>query len=156
MKRGEMGRRGLSPLIATILLIAFAAALGTLIMTWALPDGQLRTADDPCLNVQLELQQLPGAQAICYSQNSREMRFIVKNVGETHVPALRLRITNRQFEITERDVRAQLEPGGAGNYHLEYNVPSPNGLIATIIPLVGDNLRACPAVEIEVSDISVC
>ena len=33
-KRRRMGKRGLSPLIATVLLVAFSIALGSVIMSW--------------------------------------------------------------------------------------------------------------------------
>ena len=49
-------KKGVSPLIATILLIAFAVALGTVIMNWGLSLGS--SSDDPCAKVALELKKM--------------------------------------------------------------------------------------------------
>lgn len=154
-KRGEIGRRGLSPLIATIILIAFAAALGTLIMTWAVPSERPTAITDPCRGVHVELQELPGANAICYSQNTREIRFLIKNSGEQPIHSLRLRAVNRQLELTERDVRADLDIGGAGSFGLAYETASPNNIAVTLIPIL-EGGRACPGAEIEQAPLPLC
>ncbi len=148
-------RKGLSPLIATIILIAFAAAMGTLIMTWAIPAEQPTAMNAPCRGVALELQQLPGAESICYSQNTREIRFLVKNSGDIPIHSLRLRAVNRQLELTERDVRAELDVGGAGSFGLEYETANPNNIAVTIIPIL-EGGRACPSAEIEQIPIPLC
>lgn len=153
-KRGELYRRGLSPLIATILLIAFAAAIGTLVMTWALPSNQQPT-QDPCRQVAIELQQLPGASAICYSQNTREIRFLIKNSGETPIHSLRLRAVNRQLELTERDIQANLDIGGAGSFGLAYETASPNNIAVSITPIL-EGGRVCPRAEIEQTPLPLC
>lgn len=152
MKRGELGRRGLSPLIATILLIAFAAALGTLVMSWALPGERVGSV---CDEVSVEFQQLSDASAICYSQNTREIRFVVANNGDHTISYLRLRAVNRNLEVTEEDVRADLQPGRAGTFNVPYETASPNGVVVSIIPALSEG-RACTRAELERTDLPLC
>ena len=152
MKRGEIGRRGLSPLIATILLIAFAAALGTLVVSWALPTPEPQGA---CQGVRIEFEQLPQAQTVCYSDNSRELRFVIKNSGEQHVHLLRLRAITKDLEVTERDIPADLEPGRAGTYSLAYETTSPNDISVSLLPVLEQG-RACPSAELQHASIPRC
>ena len=75
-------KRGVSPLIATILLIAFAVALGSVILQWL---GTF-PFEDKCRNVQISLKQEDGA-GLCYGgvgQNSY-LNFGVRNTGSIDV-----------------------------------------------------------------------
>lgn len=78
-------KRGVSPLIATILLIAFAVALGSVILQWV---GTF-PFEDKCRNVQISLKQEDGA-GLCYGgfgQNSY-LNFAVRNTGSVEVDGL--------------------------------------------------------------------
>lgn len=46
MRGGFSGRRGMSPLIATVLLMAFAVALGGMIMNWSIDVSVSNECDD--------------------------------------------------------------------------------------------------------------
>jgi len=80
----------MSPLIATVLLMAFAVALGGMIMNW---QGDLQLLD--CSGVQLEIAKF------CYGEQM--IKIDVRNTGEENIAALLLRIDNPEageFEIT--------------------------------------------------------
>ena len=73
-------RRGLSPLIATVLLMAFAVALGGMIMNWSTDiDSRTKTA---CGDVRIEVGHL------CAGVNTVE--FTAVNAGEKELSSLEL------------------------------------------------------------------
>ena len=81
-----MNKKGLSPIIATVLLIGFAVALGAMIMNWTKD-----LAEDPCEEVGIEIYdsgQLldPG---VCYT-SSNSIRLKVWNKGPVDVANLRM------------------------------------------------------------------
>ena len=74
-------KRGVSPLIATILLIAFAVALGSVVMNWGL-SLSLGKSEDGCRNVEIKIRSLDSAD-VCFGgfgQNGY-INFIIDNVG---------------------------------------------------------------------------
>ncbi len=77
----RMNRRAMSPLIATVLLMAFAVALGGMIMNW---QGDLQGVD--CNAVHLDVQKF------CYAGQNINLK--VRNTGEKPVAKLVLRIEN--------------------------------------------------------------
>lgn len=74
MKRGALihSRRGLSPLIATVLLIAFAVALGVMVMNWGKSAGAKVTPS--CQDVTLNPQTVNAAQFLCFDPASYNLR----------------------------------------------------------------------------------
>jgi flagellin-like protein len=79
-----LDRRGLSPLIATVLLMAFAVALGGMIMNWSNDFGA--KASSSCAKVKLDVTKF------CHDDN---VIFLgLRNSGEQPVAALLLNITD--------------------------------------------------------------
>ena len=81
-----MKKRGLSPILATVLLIGFAVALGAMIMDWT-----RSLAEDPCKNIDIEIYQSgeimdPG---VCYTSDNT-IRLKVKNTGPADVDRLHM------------------------------------------------------------------
>ena len=77
-------RHGVSPLIATILLIAFAVALGSVIMNWGL--SLSLSSDDPCQAVALEIKDAIESQ-LCYGNRGSEgyLNFALENRGSSDI-----------------------------------------------------------------------
>ena len=78
-------KKGVSPLIATILLIAFAVALGSVVMNWGL-NLDLGKTPDKCRGVEAKIRNIEGSE-ICYGGfgQSGYINFIIDNVGEKDV-----------------------------------------------------------------------
>lgn len=85
-------RQAMSPLIATVLLIAFAVALGAMIMNWSagIEPGE-GGEEDYCTGVSITT-----SQSICH--DGAGIRFSIKNDGEERVDGLLIRLNNPQFE----------------------------------------------------------
>jgi len=81
-------KKGVSPLIATVLLIAFAVALGSVVMNWGLNLNFGKSADK-CRNVEIKIRNIDGAE-VCYGgfgQNGY-INFIIDNTGGTDINGL--------------------------------------------------------------------
>lgn len=87
------GKRGMSPLIATVLLIAFAVALGAMIMNWSSgvssEDGALGV---DCSGIAINLE-----QPICADEN--ELTMNVRNTGTENIAGLELRLLNEAEDL---------------------------------------------------------
>ena len=85
-------KKGVSPLIATILLIAFAVALGSVVMNWGL-NLNIGKSADKCANVAIKIREISSAE-VCYggvAQNGY-INFIIDNVGNTNITGLAILI----------------------------------------------------------------
>lgn len=81
-------KKGVSPLIATILLIAFAVALGSVVMNWGL-SLELGKSPDKCRNVEIKIRNIDIAE-VCFGgfgQNGY-INFIIDNTGDTEISGL--------------------------------------------------------------------
>ena len=81
-------KKGVSPLIATILLIAFAVALGSVIMNWGL-NFNIGKENDICGKVGIKIRSLDAAE-VCYSGLGVNgyINFILDNIGSSDVNGL--------------------------------------------------------------------
>ena len=75
-------KRGISPLVATILLIAFAVSIGALIMNWASSETNVTKAVS-CSDVKIYL--------IKSCQNDESIILSLKNQGQADINAITLR-----------------------------------------------------------------
>ena len=78
-------KKGVSPLIATVLLIAFAVALGSVVMNWGL-SLNLGKSKDLCRNVEIKIRNIDGSE-ICFGGFGANgyINFIIDNTGGTDI-----------------------------------------------------------------------
>lgn len=79
-------KKGMSPLLTTILLIAFAVALGTMIMNWS--SGVASASDFKCEDVLLEVQKAFNKEILCYLRGEETIRVSIKNRGNSPIDFL--------------------------------------------------------------------
>ncbi|MEM3370442.1 MAG: archaellin/type IV pilin N-terminal domain-containing protein [Candidatus Woesearchaeota archaeon] len=103
MKKIFSSRRGVSPLIATVLLIAFAVALGAVVMNWSRSftgeqienTNQVAGTSSACeFNVRMQLVEIGGIERICYGNESG--KFIIKNIGNTEIEGVQVQVIGSQ------------------------------------------------------------
>ena len=92
MKTRHMGRKGVSPLIATVLLIAFAVALGAVVMNWGRSYVQDVTDDTSrmdselaCSDASVSIPVINGDKKVCYNAVDAEnpsIEIIINNDGK--------------------------------------------------------------------------
>jgi len=89
-------KKGVSPLIATILLIAFAVALGSVIMNWGL-NLNLGKPDDKCSNVVVKIRNIDNFE-VCYGDFGQNgyINFILDNTGTADISGLTILIVGEK------------------------------------------------------------
>ncbi len=149
----RLGRRGISPLIATVLLIAFAVSIGTMIMNW----GKDAVAAGDCSETKLEVQIINNKPLFCYDTLSNKVNVMLKNTGSTDINKLKMRIVTPDFNTEEKDIAdSAIESGGIKTKNIDY-VRSGKFRIE-IIPTIsmGGKERVCSEKYVFVDDISAC
>lgn len=103
MQRFFSSKKSVSPLIATILLIAFAVALGSVVMNWGLSLSLGKSAD-ACRNVEIKIRNIDSVE-VCFGGfgNNGYINFIVDNIGGTDISGLAIWIvgdkSTRLFDL---------------------------------------------------------
>lgn len=139
-------KKGMSPLIATVLLIAFAVALGAMVMNWSSTLGE-RVGPD-CSAITMII-----SPYLCYAENMIKMS--IRNTGES-VEKVTVRVIdeNIENEILLKD--SMLESGAV----LKQDIP----FIRTTKTYVGlvpsieykDQIVSCAEPVLEVRDLPDC
>ena len=91
-------KKGVSPLIATILLIAFAVALGSVVMNWGL-NLNIGKSSDRCRNIEIKTRNIDAAE-VCFGgvgQNGY-INFIIDNIGPVDINGLDIYIIGNKKE----------------------------------------------------------
>ncbi len=108
MKR-FMHKKGVTPLIATILLIAFAIALGAVVMNWGrsyVESSEAYADKDPCaLPLGMSIANVNGKQYFCY--DGKDVRFSFENGDVGDIAGIQIIIYG------DKDIFASDIPGTA-------------------------------------------
>lgn len=150
----KRGKRGISPIIATVLLIAFAVSIGAMIMSWG---RETLASTGDCSSVKLDVQTMNGKPVLCYDTYNNKINFMIKNNGEVEIQKVKLRVISEDFSIDEQEMPDTKIPIGgiivknidylkAGTFHLEI-IPMINFAgkqkICPEKAVVSDNLPKC-------------
>ncbi len=130
-----LGRKGMSPLIATVLLMAFAVALGGMIMNWSSGGGEEVKMD--CSGVQLQ------SIKVCSDGTGVNMR--VRNTGTEVIGALGMTVETGDPNPT-LIVIPDSRVGKGESKDLRVTLPLPIGSKLNIYPSLGEGttLAKCP------------
>jgi flagellin-like protein len=147
------GNRGISPLIATVLLIAFAVSIGTMIMNW----GKDAVAVGDCTETKLEVQMFSDKPVFCYDTLNSKVNVMIKNTGSTDVDRMKMRVILPDFTTEDKELSdSALKSGDIKTKNIDY-VHSGKFRVE-IIPIitVGGKERVCSDKYIYVDDIPGC
>jgi flagellin-like protein len=155
-------KKGVSPLIATILLIAFAVALGSVVMNWGF-SLNLGEADERCSKVNLRLKEINEFKA-CYNGAGSEgnINFILYNTGTESVKGLTIWITGERdtklVELDDLDIKKGVVFDKSDD-EIKYDFTK-HGKAQKIhiIPKVKINsiLEVCPAKAVKAEKVGFC
>jgi len=86
------GKRGISPLLATVILLILAVGLGVIVMNWG--RASLEAGSQCAVNLNLKLVEVEGIPQVCYSGAgpNGQVSFIVENGPNADISQLQLRI----------------------------------------------------------------
>lgn len=107
-----MNKRGISPIIATLLLISFAVALGVVIMNFG--RAQVELEAQCAIDVGMKLSNIGGEDQLCYDTASKNIKFTIENGVNIKVEGLIFNTIGTEkaetFELNEAKM------GKAGNF----------------------------------------
>ncbi|MBW2964055.1 hypothetical protein KY363_01220 [Candidatus Woesearchaeota archaeon] len=174
--------RAVSPLIATVLLIAFAVALGAVVMNWGRgyvedtaniarerSDTEVKCASD----VNIDIVEIDGTPQVCYNtsagfpSNNYSLQFIVENKKSTTVESISARVIGDKTRVpltADLGTEANLTVNAAKFLNVSYNGGSGNGLdigVPQQLKLtpsikVGGTVIACPSSAETSTNIKPC
>lgn len=155
-KRGmrKFGHKGISPLIATVLLVAFAVAIGTLIMNWV-PDNASNVGD--CADTNIVVQEIHGGPLFCYDMLEGKIRVMIKNEGSTDIQRLKMRVISADFSSEDIDIPESAVKQGTANT-LNINYVRSGKFRVEIMPVISSagKEKICADKEVFIDDIGPC
>lgn len=166
-------KKGVSPLIATVLLIAFAVALGAVVMNWGRSyvsetAENVRTKSDRDVkcsqDVNIEIQKIDTTPQICYggSGSAGFLDFTVYNSGHMDIESLTVTIIGRTDIYTNTSINStSIRVGNAKRKNMSYDYSTYGAIqLVKLVPEVkiGGVLTACSgnALEKGISDLRNC
>jgi hypothetical protein len=129
-----MNKRGMSPLLLTIILIAFAVALGAMIMSWGADNASAQSGS--CQNSNLAVQKAFDKDLICFNEATSKLKIVVKNTGKQKIEGLVFRNIN-PATLSPRDTplpSSSLDPGKLYEIEIPYQQTSKTHI--EIIPII--------------------
>jgi len=92
MQKIIKNKKGVSPMIATILLIAFAVALGAVVMSWGRNvDLSVETqTSEKCARVSISVEKVDGVPQVFYGGTGKDgyIKFIIENNGNEDIEGI--------------------------------------------------------------------
>ncbi len=143
--------KGLSPLIATVVFIAFVVAFLALIVSAIIT----MTGGDACERVEIEIRDLNDLPTVC--RDTVNLKLVARNTGKTDIGGIRFIFTGSTGS-TEEDVMTPLEKESDAEYTV--GLPKELGRLTeiTLIPLGKDGEMVCEdsTVPLNMADITEC
>ncbi len=142
--------KGLSPLIATVVFIAFIVSFIALFASWMFTQV---TAEGKCEKAEM------SDVRVCIDRQESLLRMAVTNSGRAPLAGFSVNITEGGVS-SQNEIAEALGRGVAGEYSVDYAAlkTSPTGV--TIIPHLADGKKtipcAGPAVSVPGGDITEC
>jgi flagellin-like protein len=140
-------KKGVSPLIATVLLIAFAVSLGAVIMNLGM------NLTSPCETVKVEAFVVASEQKICYNPQTKMIETTITNAG-TRIDGYRISAVGDI--VSEKDVIGTLEELARSVHQLPYTGVRVDAV--SFIPIITHNgeLTMCRESEKVYANIRPC
>jgi flagellin-like protein len=144
----NIGRKGISPFISVILLVAFAVMIAAFVINWSdlltrETAGQVQEKvirESVCnLNVGLIIyRDISGYQSICLNSSSKELQIDFENRGSRRIEKIHSSVVADGSSLSE-EIDAKIVPGGIIRARTQANVSSPSSIQQAVFT---------PAVEI--------
>ncbi|HLC47320.1 MAG TPA: archaellin/type IV pilin N-terminal domain-containing protein [Candidatus Nanoarchaeia archaeon] len=162
------GKRGVSPLIATVLLIAFAVALGAVVMNWG--RGYVEETQDfasqtsrreiKCsIDITMEIIKIGGRKQICLDNQTNTVNFTLQNSGPVDIKGIRIQALSNSSSIVSNELNETFETAVPKRRYINYSYTG-NGSVSQVrfTPLIEieEKKSWCAQNVLKVEDISIC
>ncbi len=159
MVRLAKSKRGISPLIATVLLIAFSVALGTMIMNWSHdvlnPPGDDYSCD--AINVGIRLSE--GMPIICILRDISTIKVVLENQGEMPFDFIDYSVIDTNTpDLFDGRITEGIEVGRLTNEEISYTLQDDSSLQISFVPgfKTSEGERICTEKKIVYDNIPQC
>jgi len=155
-----MNKRGISPLIATILLLFLAIGLGIIVMNWG--RAQVEAASKCSVDIGMKIVELNNIPEICYSGKGADgyIHFIVENGPNIDVTGLQIRVVGTR-NIYNTEINEQIKAGYSLMRDMPYDFNQFGGIRQVkispkVILYPGESAILCPEQAIIAENIRSC
>ena len=168
MNRLRSTKKAVSPLIATVLLIAFAVALGAVVMNWGRgyveDTAQFATEvsgrEVSCSTaVTLEILKIGGKTQICVDNGTDTINFTIQNSGSLEVKGIRVQAIGNTSSIAMFEMNETFQTALPKRRHMNYSF-SGNGTVAQVrfTPLIEVNEKKvwCAQNVLKIETVNIC
>lgn len=119
-----MNKKGVSPLIATVLLIAFAVSVGAVIMNWTSSATGIEShGEGDCGITSLNVVEINGQKEICLDRERKKI-IITVETGQMQIEGIRISFLGSTNKVIDKN--EQIEAGALKTFELSYD-PAING-----------------------------
>ena len=147
LRKLRNSKKGVSPLIATVLLIAFAVALGAVVMNWG--NQQVRSHVEEielCKEVSLSWYSFNSREQICYSDS--KIMFTLENGAELEVEDLKIIVVGEKDVFNQEGSITKLRKSDIRKAEVAYDMSTygtPQEVRLVPIILIDKNKVVCSA-----------
>ncbi|MBD3313396.1 hypothetical protein GF345_03055 [Candidatus Woesearchaeota archaeon] len=134
-----MDKKAVSPLIATVLLIAFAVALGAVVMNWGrsyvedtaeFAQEKSSTEITCSMDIRTEIIKIGETSQICYDDDAETLNFTIQNSGTVRVDGLRIQAIGNS-SIVSKEINETFPTAEPKRMYINYSVDG-NGSIRQV------------------------
>ena len=147
-------KKGISPLIATVLLIAFAVALGAVVMNVSagLIKEQTKTPSADCSTLALDIFTVREKPQVCFAD--KVITYRLTNNGAQKISDVKVQIVGER-EVVQGTLGSQMAPADIKESSISYSVAKNGDIIsARFIPLSDATL--CQEQSVSVDEVKDC
>ncbi|HII29747.1 hypothetical protein COT48_02690 [Candidatus Woesearchaeota archaeon CG08_land_8_20_14_0_20_47_9] len=146
-KKGRLifSKRGVSPLIATVLLIAFAVALGAMVMNLGslyadAGDGEgIQQPNADCSGVAINIYRIEGREQVFYESSGKDIRitFMIENSGLKQIRGVKAIVVGDSRNVLTKDFSQVVDAASVLREALEYDADAYGEIVdIKFIPLI--------------------
>lgn len=148
---------GITPLIATFLLISFAIAVGIVIMNFG--RAQVEMEAQCTINIGLKFSKIGGEEQFCFNKANNQLYFAVENGVNIKVEGLMVNILGTKKAFSSDLAEAKIEKAGTYMKYLPYDITEFGEVRQIkIVPKVNmyDNVLVCQEKAIVLEKVKGC
>lgn len=167
-------KKGVAPLIATVLLIAFTVSIGVLVVNWGRDYIETTTSDTSdkvssdlsCnMDISIEVKEISNTKKICYNGTAKTIELMLENTGREDIAGIRIIAIDSDDGISQHDNLTFSIPAGSVSEKYTYNYSESANLsdeiqMIEIIPLITlkgkSEPQACSSKALNLEEVSEC
>ena len=152
-----MNKRGIAPLLATVLLIFLATGIGVVVMN--VGRAQIEEAAQCAVDVQLKIVALNEKEQICFDRQNNQIFFIAETGPQIDIDGLRMRVIGQDAILVQGIEESRIERSGTLLKYVQYDLNRYGEIrqvrLIPVITLYEEEIT-CPEQALILEDIRDC